>query len=155
MLWKCIKVLFVSMLPIVELRGAIPYASVLDIPLYIAFPLAIVGNMLPVPFILVFFKYLKKWLSNAPLVGKVIRKVSEKAEAKAAKISTYEFWGLFIFVAIPLPGTGAWTGAVIATALEMRLKKALPAILLGVLSAGIIMSILAYALPDLFMKLFM
>lgn len=154
MFWKCIKILFVSMLPIVELRGAIPYASILDVPLYIAFPVAIIGNMLPVPFILLFFKYLKKWLSNAPVVGKIITKVSLKAEKKAAEISTYEFLGVFIFVAIPLPGTGAWTGAVIATALGMRLKKALPAILLGVLSAGLIMSIIAYALPDVFASLF-
>lgn len=146
----------ISVLPIVELRGAIPIALfTLDLDFWSAIPVIILGNMFPVPFILLFFKFVYKWLSKVRYIGPVLQKINKKGEEKADKIRHIEFWGLFFFVAIPLPGTGAWTGALIATILGTRFKKAFFAIFLGVLTAGTIVSIIFYALPEVFQTLFL
>jgi len=154
-LFKSYMIVFaVSMLPIVELRGSIPIASALDIPLYYSLPIAVIGNILPVPFIIIFFKYFLAKFRNAPLVGKILTRVHDKAHKEADRIKTYALWGLYVFVAIPLPGTGAWTGSVIASVLEIDNKKSFLVISLGVLTSGVIMALISYLLPDLFQKLF-
>ncbi len=152
--FKCyLIVLAVSMLPIIELRGAIPLAAALDIEPQISFlealPLAILGNLLPVPFILLFFKFFLVKFRNVALIGPIFTKVHNKAVEKADKIKSYALWGLYIFVAIPCPGTGAWTGAVIASVLEMQNKKAFLAIIAGVLTSGLIMGFISYGLWDI------
>ena len=154
MLLDCLKVFVVAMLPVVELRGAIPYALALDIPLYIAFPIAILGNMFPVPFILLFFDKAKVWFKDFPVIGKIFAWVDKKAATKAAGVKTFEFWAIVTFVAIPLPGTGAWTGSVVATALGMKLRKSIPACVIGVLIAGIIVSLVSYGLWGAIVALF-
>lgn len=154
MLLDYLKVFVVSMLPVVELRGAIPYALTLDIPLYIAFPIAILGNMFPVPFILLFFDKAKVWFKDFPVIGNIFAWVDKKAAAKAAGVKTFEFWAIVTFVAIPLPGTGAWTGSVVATALGMKLRKSIPACVLGVLIAGVIVSLVSYGLWGAIVALF-
>lgn len=154
MLIDCLKIFVVSMLPVIELRGAIPYALILDVPLYIAFPVAILGNMFPVPFILLFFDKAKVWFRNVPIVGKIFAWVDRKAASKAAGVKTFEFWAVVAFVAIPLPGTGAWTGSVVATALGMKLKKSIPACVIGVLIAGVVVSLFSYGLWEAIVAVF-
>ena len=137
--------LFVSMVPIIELRGAIPIATGLKLSPWIAFPVAIVGNLIPVPFIILFIKKIFAWMRKvSPKLNKVVDRMEAKAEKNKAKVLKYAFWGLVLFVAIPLPGTGAWTGALVAAMLDMPLKKAFPSIALGVLGAGLILSFVSY-----------
>ena len=154
MFLDCLKEFLVAMLPVVELRGAIPFAQTLGIPLSIAFPVAILGNMFPVPFILLFFDKAKVWFRNVPVIGKIFAWVDKRATAKAEGIKRLEFWAIVAFVAIPLPGTGAWTGSVVATALGMKLRKSIPAVLIGVLIAGLLMSLLSYGLWGYIVSLF-
>ena len=142
-------ILGISMLPIIELRGAIPYAAIFNIGFLEALPFAIIGNLIPVPFILLFFKFFFKKFRNAPLVGTVFTRVHNKALKEADKIKNYAMWGLYIFVAIPLPGTGAWTGSVIASLLEMDNKKSFLAIFAGVITSGLIMGFVSYGLWDI------
>ena len=152
---KYLMIFFIAMLPIVELRGAIPYASIMDVEFLPALAVAVLGNMFPVPFILLLFKYMLKWFSNFPVIGPMLTKVLARAEKKAESVGKYELLGVYIFVAIPLPGTGAWTGSLVANVLKLPVRKAMIAILLGVLTSGLIMSVLSYLLPDLFVALFM
>ena len=147
-------VFIISMMPILELRGGLIAASILGVPWYIAFPVCVVGNMLPIPFILLFIKQIFRGLKKVKGIRKVIIKIEEKADRKGSKINRGRILGVFSFVAIPLPGTGAWMGALISNMLDIRIKRSLPVIFLGVLTAGIIMLLIAYALPDLFAKLF-
>ncbi|MBR5230267.1 MAG: small multi-drug export protein [Firmicutes bacterium] len=133
------------MVPVLELRGAIPLAVAagLDIPL--ALVAAILGNLLPVPFIIIFIRKIFKWMqSRSRWLAAIVHKMEAKAEAKKEQVLRYEFWGLMILVAIPLPGTGAWTGALVAAMLDMQLKRAFPAIALGVVAAGIIVTAASY-----------
>lgn len=133
------------MVPIIELRGAIPIATGMELSVKYAIPVAIIGNILPVPFIILFIKKIFAWMRTvSPKFNKIVDKMEEKADKNKDKVLKYAFWGLFLFVAIPLPGTGAWTGALIAAMLDMPLKKAFPAIALGVISAGIIIAFLSY-----------
>ncbi len=142
------------MLPIVELRGSIIYARAAGVDFLPALIVAVIGNMIPVPLILLLFRTMLKWFSNFPLIGPFLTKVLERAERKAETIGKYELLGIYLFVAVPLPGTGAWTGALVANVLKLPLRKAVPAILAGVLTSGCIMGCLAYLLPDLFAMLF-
>lgn len=141
---KELTIFFISCLPILELRGGILAASLLDVNPVAAFMICFVGNILPIPFILWFitplFNRLKKWKRIEPL----ITKLENKAIAKKDKIENIQFWGLFFFVGIPLPGTGAWTGSLIASMINMDKKKALVASVLGVVLAGIIMLVMSY-----------
>lgn len=143
-------VFVISVLPVVELRGGLVAASLMDIEWWKAFIFCFLGNMLPMPFILLFirkiFQLMKKWGS----LGKVVDKLEEKAHKHSDKVEKYGFWGLFILVAIPLPGTGGWTGALVAALMDLRMKKALPAIALGVFAAGVIVGTLSYGLVGLF-----
>lgn len=144
--WGNILMTFlISMVPVLELRGAIPLgvAAGLDIP--VALAVAIVGNLVPVPFIIVFIRKIFKWMqSQSQWLAGIVHKMEVKAEAKKEQVLRYEFWGLMILVAIPLPGTGAWTGALVAAMLDMQLKRALPAIVVGVVVAGLIVTIATY-----------
>ncbi len=137
--------LLISMVPVIELRGAIPIAVANGLDYKVAIPIAIVGNIIPVPFIIIFIRkifVLMRKMSHK-LDGLVTR-LEKRAEKKSDVVRRYAFWGLFILVAIPLPGTGAWTGALVAAMLDMRLKQAFPAIALGVIAAGIIVTFVTY-----------
>lgn len=136
----------VSMLPILELRGGLIAAKLMDIDFFKAFAICFIGNMLPIPFILLFIRKIFFWLKKIPSVEKAIVKLEARSIRKADNVKKYRLWGLFIFVAIPLPGTGAWTGALIADLLDIRIKHSLPTIAAGVFVAGIIISALSYGL---------
>ena len=139
-------VFIISMIPILELRGGLIVAKLLGINLLKAIPLCIIGNIIPIPFILLFIRQIFKWLKKVPGINKIINKIEERAMGKSDKIKQYEFWGLVLFVGIPLPGTGAWTGSLIAALLEVDIKKAVVAELLGIAIATIIMSFVSYGL---------
>ncbi len=156
-------VLLISMLPIIELRGAIPFG------LYGLFPISeplnvvwvtiisIVGNLIPIPFLILFGGAVLRYLAKFEKFGKPFRKILEIGEKKVAKMQKNAqralFWGIFAFVAIPLPGTGAWTGALISITLGLNLKKSFAPIALGVLGAGAIILTLFYFAPELFKAL--
>lgn len=136
----------VSLLPILELRGGLIAAKLMNVEFVRAFVLCYVGNMLPIPFILLFIRKIFNLLKRFKKIGSIIIKLEEKSLSKADNVRKYKLWGLFLFVAIPLPGTGAWTGALIADLLGMKTKEALPTIAAGVLVAGMIISALSYGL---------
>ncbi|MPM28465.1 hypothetical protein SDC9_74991 [bioreactor metagenome] len=142
------------MLPVVELRGSLIYASAADVDYLPALAVSVLGNMIPVPFILLFFRFILKLFSEIKYIGPFLKKILFRAGKKAEKIGKYELLGLYLFVAIPLPGTGAWTGALVANILKLPIRKALVAILLGVCTSGLIMGALAYMLPDFFRTVF-
>lgn len=135
--------LIISMVPVIELRGAIPIAVAAGLEVWQAYIVSVIGNMIPVPFIIVFIRRIFKWMRTlSPRLNKLVEKLEEKGRTKGETVQKYEKLGLFIFVAIPLPGTGAWTGALIAAMLDMRLRSAVPMILLGVMTAGVIVSMI-------------
>lgn len=143
MLKKYLTVFLISMVPLIELRGAVPYAIAMGLPVLPSYIIAIIGNMIPVPFIFFFARKVLEWGKDKPLIGKFFtfcldkgHKGGEKLKEKAGKGL---YWALFLFVGIPLPGTGAWTGTLAASILDMDFKKSVKAIVLGVILAGIIM----------------
>lgn len=143
--------LLVSMVPVVELRGGIPFGVAAGLPVWAAYLAAVIGNLLPVPFIVVYIRRIFMFMrQHMPRLNSLVDKMERKAHLKSASVLKYQYLGLAIFVAIPLPGTGAWTGALVAAFLDMRLKKAMPSIVGGVLSAGLIISILSYGVKSLF-----
>lgn len=141
-------VFLISMIPILELRGGLLAAgpALLDVPILQAVPLCIIGNIIPVPFILLLITPIFNWMKTTKLFAPMVNKLEAKAMSKSDKIERYEFWGLVLFVGIPLPGTGAWTGSLIAALLGVKFKKAFPAVVLGICIATIIMSLLSYGL---------
>ena len=139
-------IFIISMIPLLELRGGLIAASLLQVPITAAVPICIIGNVIPVPFILLFIRQIFKWFRNVPLIGGIIRRLEKRAMSKSDSIKQYEFWGLVFFVGVPLPGTGAWTGSLIAALLEVDFKKAILAVLLGIVIATVIMSIVSYGL---------
>ncbi len=147
-------VFIISMIPILELRGGLVAASILDIPILRAIPFCIAGNIIPIPFILLFIKKILKWMQNIKGLRVIANWLEKKAMKKSDGIKKGEFWGLALFVGIPLPGTGAWTGSLIAALMDIDIKKAVAAELLGIIIATIIMSILSYGLLDVIMGLF-
>lgn len=140
----------VSMIPIVELRGAIPIGAGLGMPWYWVFLISLVGNMLPVPFVIVLGRKILGLLKKIKPLEKIVDKYERRVLKNADKVAKYEAIGLCLLVAIPLPGTGAWTGAVAASFLGMRLKQAIPSIFLGVLIAGVIMTLVSYGVAAVF-----
>lgn len=142
-------IFIISVMPILELRGGLIAASILGVNWFKAFPICIVGNLLPLPFILLFIDKIFEFLKKTRLKN-IIEHFEKKAIAKSAAIEKHRKWGLFVFVAVPLPGTGGWTGALVASCMRMKLKDTILPISLGVLSAGVIMSIISYVLPMLF-----
>ena len=145
---KELIVFIISLFPILELRGGLLAASFLGIDMWRAIPICIVGNILPIPFILFFIEKIFELLKNTKLV-KMINKLEEKAEKGAEKIMKYKKWGLLLFVGIPLPGTGAWTGALVAALFHFKKKDASIAILGGIILATIIMCFISYGIPFL------
>ena len=137
-------VFLISMLPILELRGGLLAASLLKIPPVQAIPVCIIGNIIPIPFILLFIKQIFKWRKEIKVFRPFIVKLEERAMGRSDQIRKYEFWGLVAFVGIPLPGTGAWTGALIASLLGVDIKKSSAAILVGIALATIIMYVFSY-----------
>ena len=145
MLKHYLIVFFVSMVPIIELRGAIPYGVGFGLPLWLTYCIAIVGNMLPVPMIYLFARKVLVWGSDKPVIGKFFTFCLEKGEKAGRKLQQKAgrglYWALLLFVGIPLPGTGAWTGTLAGSILDMKFKDVLVACMGGVLLAGIIMGL--------------
>ena len=139
----------ISLLPILELRGGMIAAALLGVPFGKAFLICLVGNLLPIPFILWLIRPFFNWLKTTRHLKKLADWLESKTEKNKEKVLKYEVLGLLLFVAIPLPGTGGWTGALVAAMLDMPMKKSFPIIVLGVLIAGFIMSVITYGLPAL------
>lgn len=145
MLSKLVYIFLISMVPIIELRGAIPAGLALGVPFYLTFFTALVGNLLPVPILILFTRTVFNWLQRkSQWLGRFVARMEKKAASKEELLKKYELFGLFLLVAIPLPGTGAWTGCLVAALFDIRLKNAFPAILLGVFTAGVIVTLLSY-----------
>lgn len=144
---KEVIVFIISMVPILELRGGLVAASFLRIGMFKAIAICILGNLVPIPFIIFFIKPIFNWMKKTKLFRPLVEKLEKKSMAKSKDIKKYEFWGLALFVGIPLPGTGAWTGALIASLIEMDTKKAFSAIAVGLVIATIIMSTISYGIP--------
>lgn len=141
----------VAMVPVVELRGAIPFGVVRGLNLWTAIIASVLGNLVPVPFIILFIRRIFAWMrAHMPKLDGLVTRMEKKAEKNRAAVEKYAFWGLAILVAIPLPGTGAWTGALVAAMMEMRLKRAFPAIVIGVVIAGVIVSVVTYGAHAIF-----
>lgn len=136
----------ISLCPILECRGGMIAARLMEIPFVKAFLICYIGNMLPIPFIILFIRKIFDFLRRFKFFSKIVEKLEAKTEKNKEKVLKYEAWGLLLFVAIPLPGTGGWTGALMAALLDIRMKKSLPIIALGVLIAGFIMSALTYGI---------
>ena len=133
--------LLVSVVPVIELRGAIPIGVALGLHPFWAMLASIVGNMLPVPFIILFVRHVFTWLKrHSPLLGRLVQKLEDKAHNKSAVVIKYRAIGLCLLVAVPFPGTGAWTGSLVAALLDIPLREAVPTILLGVIIAGLIVT---------------
>ena len=147
---KYILVFLVSMVPIIELRGAIPIAEGLGLNIFLYYPIAIIGNMIPVPFIYFFARKILVWVADKPVVGNFFTWCLEKGEKGGKKLQATAGKGLFValllFVGIPLPGTGAWTGTLAASILDMNFKSSVLAVMLGVILAGIIMALASMGL---------
>lgn len=143
---KELIVFIISLLPILELRGGLIAASLFRIEYLEALIICVIGNIIPIPFILLFINKIFAFMKRKGIMSKLIVKLENKSMNKSDKIKKYEFLGLVLFVGIPLPGTGAWTGSLIAALLGVDFKKAIAAILLGVLMAAAIMSIITYVL---------
>ncbi|MCQ2404675.1 MAG: small multi-drug export protein [Clostridia bacterium] len=143
---KELLVFLISMVPILECRGGLLAAAGLGVDIVKAVPICIVGNLLPVPFILWFITPIFNWMKKTKLFRGLVEKIEKKAEGKTDKLENGAFWALVLFVGIPLPGTGAWTGSLIASMLNMKFKKAFPAVIIGVLLATVIMSAVSYGL---------
>lgn len=143
--------LLVSMIPVVELRGGIPFGVTTGLPVWAAYLAAVIGNILPVPFILVYIRQIFHWMrQKLPRLNRVVDWLERKAHLKGQRVNKYKYLGLLLFVAIPLPGTGAWTGSLAAAFLDMPLRKALPSIFLGILIAGTAISVITFGAASLF-----
>ena len=143
--------ILVSMVPVLELRFGIPWGVAMGLPHWAAFLAAVVGNMIPIPFIIVYIRRIFKWMRrHMPRLDRLVDRLEARAHLKGRTVSKYKYLGLMIFVAIPLPGTGGWTGALIAAFLDMRLRSALPSIFGGVLIAGFLITGLTYGFTSIF-----
>ncbi len=141
---KELVVFLVSMIPLLELRGSILAAGLMNMKFFSTFIVAVLGNILPIPFILLFIEKIFEWLKKSNRVRPLIEKLENRAMSKSDQIRKYGYIGLFLFVAIPLPGTGAWTGALISVLMGMKPRKSIVWIFLGVLTAGLIMSLISF-----------
>ena len=139
-------IFFISLLPVLELRGGMIAAKLLGVGLVKAFIICYLGNILPIPFILLFIRKIFRFLRKSEKLGALVDKIEARSMKKRDKVLKYKQWGLLMFVAIPLPGTGGWTGALLAALLDIRIKKSLPIIALGVFIADLIMAIVSYGL---------
>ena len=142
-------IFLISMVPFIELRGAMIYAAVAEMPFLPSLICCVIGNILPVPFLIKFAKTVLFQLSKIDKIGWIFKKIIDRGNEKAAKVRKAELLGLMAFVAIPLPGTGAWTASLIATLLQLRVVKSSFVIFLGVIICGIIMGILSFGIADI------
>ena len=134
-----------AMVPVVELRGAIPIGVGMGLSYAEAFILAFIGNLLPIPFLIMFTRRVFEWMkTKSKWLRSIVKKLEDKADRNKEVVKKYEFWGLVLLVAIPLPGTGAWTGALVAAMMDMQLKRAMPASALGVFIAGMIVTAVTF-----------
>ena len=147
---KALTTFLMAMAPVVELRGAIPYGVAAGLPLWECYWLAVVGNLLPVPVILLLVRRVFAWLRTGKWWGPKIAALERRAHLKGQLVTKYRLAGLVLLVAIPLPGTGAWTGALVAALLDIRMKTALPAITAGVLIAGILVGLITGGVVSVF-----
>lgn len=142
---QILSVFGLAMIPVFELRGAIPVGVAAGLPFWTVLLTAFLGNLLPVPFLILFTRRVFEWLrTKSALLERFVSRLERKAATKEDLLKKYELLGLCILVAIPLPGTGAWTGSLVAAVFDIRLKHAFPVIALGVLIAGIIVSVVTY-----------
>ena len=140
-----------SMVPVVELRGGIPFGVALGLPHWQAFLAAVVGNLIPLPFIVIYIRKIFAWMrKHMPKLDSIVDKLEKKAHLKGRTVTKYKYLGLMIFVAIPLPGTGGWTGALVAAFLDMRLRKAALPLALGVLIAGFLVTGITFGFTSIF-----
>ncbi len=142
---QIISTMAVAMVPVIELRGAIPIGTAMGLNYWVAFIAAVIGNMIPVPFIILFIRKIFSWLRKSKTFGKLVDKLETRAHSKGEMVKKYEMLGLLILVAIPLPGTGAWTGSLVAALFDIRISKAIPIIGLGVIIAGILTTLITQA----------
>ena len=143
--------IFISMVPIIELRGAIPIGVANGLSVRTALFAAIIGNLIPVPIIILFVRKVFAFIrTKSEKLDHLVCRIEEKAKKQSGMVEKYEWFGLVLLVAIPLPGTGAWTGALVAAMLDMRMKRAFPAIMIGVIIAGIVVSYITYGASMLF-----
>lgn len=141
---KILATFLISMVPIIELRGALPIGVGMGLPPLTALIVSIIGNMVPVPFIIIFIRRILDWMHRFQTFDRIATKLEAKAAKGGEKIVKYEMFGLFLLVAVPLPGTGAWTGSLVAAFFNLRLKNAVPIIFLGVIAAGIVVFLITY-----------
>ena len=141
---KIIITFFMSMVPIIELRGALPSGVAMGLTPWTAFAVSVIGNMVPVPFIILFIRKILDWMKRFDGFRRIAERLENKAKKHEDKIAKYEALGLFILVALPLPGTGAWTGSLVAAIFDIRLRNAVPVIFAGVLTAGLIVLFITY-----------
>ncbi len=147
---RCLATVLMSMIPVGELRSGIPFGVGIGLPVWAALIASIIGNMIPIPFILIFLRRIFSWLKTFKKPGEWAAKLEKKGHLKGQKMTKYGSLGLMILVAIPLPGTGAWTGALVASVLEMDFKKAIWPITLGVCIAGFIVAGITYGVVSIF-----
>lgn len=147
-------IFLISLLPVLELRGGMIAAKLLQVDFLRAFVICYIGNILPIPFILLFIRKIFQFLRDKKGFSKLIEKLEIRSMRKSEKVKRWRDWGLLLFVAIPLPGTGGWTGALIAALTDIRIKRSFPIIAVGILIAGVIMSVLTYLLPSVFGSVF-
>lgn len=136
----------IAMIPLIELRGSILVGGTLDLPFIQTWIASVIGNMIPIPFILLFIEKIFDWMKTKKGLGKLANKIEQKAMSKSEQIEKYGYWGLCLFVGVPLPGTGAWTGTLLAVLFRLKKGKSLWFIFLGVIIASAIMSALSYGL---------
>ena len=139
-----VLVFIVSLFPILEMRGGLLAATLLDVTMWKAVIIAAIGNFIPIPFILLFVKKVFAWLKKTRLFRPFVEKLENRALGKREQVEKYTFWGLALFVGIPLPGTGAWTGSLIAALIDMDFKKAIKSELVGLCLCAVIMTIISY-----------
>lgn len=144
MMNKTLYVFMCSMLPIIELRGSIIMGAGFGVSWYVNYLVSIIGNLLPIPFILIFIRDILNWMKTKKKLSKIADFLERKADKHSDRVKRYARFGLFLFVAIPIPGTGAWTGSLIAALMRMRIRESLVSIVLGVLVAGVIMVCASY-----------
>lgn len=138
----------ISMIPLIELRGAMIYAAANEMPFLISLVCCVLGNIIPVPFLIKFSKEVLTYLSKIKKIGWIFQKIIDRGNKKAAEIGGWELLGLFLFVAVPLPGTGAWTASLVSALLQLRIKKAFLAITLGVIASGLIMGAISFGIAS-------
>ncbi|MBQ7930482.1 MAG: small multi-drug export protein [Clostridia bacterium] len=147
---KYLSLFGMAMLPVLELRGSVPWGVAQDLNYAMVLAVSILGNMVPVPFIMLFIRRIFDWMKKkSRRLAAIAEKLEARAQSKGDILVKYETLGLFILVAIPLPGTGAWTGALVASIFDLRMRNALPAIFIGVVTAGLIMTVLSYGVDVL------